>query len=335
MMCSKWIQGIVQRNNQYKAIIFMLHRFDSEAHKSHGHSPEFLRQCIRYLKSNGREIVPLDTLIMSLRGEIPPIRNAVAFTLDDGYTDQAEIGLPIFIKENIPATICLITEFVSQRYWLAESRIAYILESTEKKFAHVNFLDNSFEINLSDKERLKNERKRLIYFCKKISLKEVEKFIVLLSKNLAVEVPKNPPIGYSALTWDDAKKLEKRNIFFAAHTCKHPSLLREDRCTAEDEILSSIERIKSELESPSKVFFYPTGRLSLDFSEREMSIIRKANFIGAVSAEPGYVELKSKPDDLYSIPRFSFPDSTSDFKEIVHHITHIKDVIYTRLYKGK
>jgi len=128
LLCSRPLQAVLNPMVKNQAVIFMLHRFASSKHGTSGHDPELVDESLSYLKHIGRNVISLDDLFRSLTGEIEPVPNAIVYTLDDGFCDQAEVGASVFIEHGCPVTIGMISELASQRYWLAENRIAYIVE---------------------------------------------------------------------------------------------------------------------------------------------------------------------------------------------------------------
>jgi len=89
---------------QKKAVIFMLHRMSSPDVIEEGHSVEFLEQAISHLLRKGYNLVSLEDIYKNMNEGGPPLEKAIAFTLDDGFIDQAKIAAPVFIKHKCPAT---------------------------------------------------------------------------------------------------------------------------------------------------------------------------------------------------------------------------------------
>lgn len=93
-----------------RGAIFTLHHvrphnrppFDPNGHLEI--TPEFLDAAIRRLKADGYRFVRLDDLPRILAEE-PAGAPVAAFTLDDGYRDNAEYALPVFEKHGVPFTI--------------------------------------------------------------------------------------------------------------------------------------------------------------------------------------------------------------------------------------
>jgi peptidoglycan/xylan/chitin deacetylase (PgdA/CDA1 family) len=78
--------------------IARFHRLRHSKRDTPGRDPEMLRQVLSYLRRDRYQLLSLVELLRRLDGEGPPLRRAVAFTIDDGYLDQAEIGAPLFAE---------------------------------------------------------------------------------------------------------------------------------------------------------------------------------------------------------------------------------------------
>src|SRR5262245_17767690 len=72
-------------------VIFMLHRFlDPTLDYDASHNIDALREMLKYLRHQRFDLVSLSTLIE--RAETGTrLKGAIAFTIDDGYRDQATI----------------------------------------------------------------------------------------------------------------------------------------------------------------------------------------------------------------------------------------------------
>ena len=76
-------------------------------------TPEFLDAAIRQLRIEGYRFVALDDIPRLLAAE-PEGQPFAAFTLDDGYRDNAEHALPVFERHGVPFTV-FVTKGFSER----------------------------------------------------------------------------------------------------------------------------------------------------------------------------------------------------------------------------
>ena len=112
--------------------IFMLHRLNQDDKSRAGHTPSFLRRCLDYLGKNNFNFVSIEAIFAYLRGETPLPSKPVAFTMDDGFIDQATIAAPIFIEYNCPVTVFLITGMLDGKIWPWFDQVDYYLTNTRK-----------------------------------------------------------------------------------------------------------------------------------------------------------------------------------------------------------
>lgn len=321
------INGFLRNISKHHCTIFMLHRFDMSAYGSAstaGHNPDFVSECIKALKQKGYNLVHLDQVIeAALAGHIIP--NAVVFTIDDGFHDHALAAEHIFIKNQCPVTIFLITDFVDGHYWIAESKVRYIIEqaTSNKKL----FFDTGHDqiCGKNKSEFISN----LIWHLKTLPLELAESNIERLATSFEVTLPEQIPDYDKPLSWDDARRLEKSGLVrFGAHSRFHPTLALEDNQTAKDNIFGSVDKLSQEVRHPSKVFCYPTGRRRIDFNSRDQALVKQTNCIADLATNPGYLNLKHLSKQNYvSANRFALPNDPINFKQCINYIELIKSKI--------
>ena len=296
------------------AAIFTLHRIDDPALGIHGHTPEFLRTTLRYLRHEGYNLISLAHVYKRLRGEIPPLRKAIVFTIDDGFIDQATIAAPIFAEFDCPLTIFLITGFLDRKLWPWDDQVSYVFSKTQRQKLAVRIGDNDLQYDIpSVAQRVacaKDFRKRV----KLVTESEMLQALEDLARNAGVDIPKEPISPYLPMTWDMARKLENEGVTFAPHTVSHPILSRLTRERVQYEISESWRRMQEELAHPLPVFAYPTGR-RIDFGIREIKILQEEGLFGAITMEPGHSDLTQRKLGRYipyQLNRYALPNNIED-----------------------
>lgn len=292
--------------------VFMLHRMQSWYSPDTGHSPELLRQALFWLHRRGYQFVSLREIFAWIESGVKPPRNAVAFTLDDGYLDQARIAAPIFAEFGIRCTIFTITDFLDGRSWPWDARIRYIFSQTRRTSLSVTWKDREFRYDLSDEPKKWAAMRSFREYCKHVPGADVDGLVRELARAGDVDVSA-PPRMYEPLGWDEARRLEKCNVDFAPHTRNHYSLSGLEAEEANHEIIGSWRRLQQELADPVPVLAYPTGRLC-DITVREVTALKQAGLVGAVTTEPGYVhfdDAKGAYAKRFFINRFSYSDDIS------------------------
>ncbi len=316
------INNIVHHIAASNSIVFMLHRFQYDELGIEGSDPDFLRQCLQLLRKKNFNLVTVDDIVeANYRGE--PIKNAIAFTVDDGYIDHAEIAGKIFAEYDCPASYYLITNFVDGDYWPEDAKVQYLLEETKKESIDWAFDKLALKTSLTTPQQRHLAVKHLIWSAKVLPIEQLQLATNSLAKALEVDLPDTPPGQYRPMTWEHARSLEKQGARIGAHTLQHATLSRETKASATHQIMGSFEAVKRNVNNPSNIFCYPTGR-NLDFNSENITTVKECGFIGAISANPGY-HTSNQVEGMFSIPRFSIPDNLESLQQITLYIEYFKD----------
>ena len=294
---------------QQKTVIFMLHRMATPDRLCNGHSDEFLNHALTYLSRKGYNFVSLEEVFNNIRDGGPPLKKAIAFTIDDGFIDQARIAAPIFIKHQCPVTIFLITGFVDNGSPPWDAFLKYVFYKMDNKQITVKLKSKYFTYKIDTSEERYNSMNDFRKKCKNLSEPELMETLQHLATELGLENTCMPIAGFQALSWEDAVALENFGISFSPHTISHAILSNYSDFRAHEEITGSWQRLVDNLKHPCPVFAYPNGHKK-NFTMRDINYIKELGLLGAVTAEPGYVDLSEFTDaDRYLIKRMSFPSS--------------------------
>ena len=305
--------------------IFMLHRMDTgEGSTVGGTRPDHLRRCLQYLVKHGYVFLSLEQLVTELKnGRSLPTR-AVAFTMDDGYADQAKIAAPIFKEFNCPLTFFVITGMLDQILWPWDAQIAWITGASKRATLDTSVVDKSFILPLSNIEERRHAKRELHNAVRELPSNQVGEITSRIARDAGVTVPEKPPAAWQPMSWEMARQLERQGIQFAPHSVSHNVLSRLDDKSMQQEINDSWHALDRELLHPLKLFCYPTGRV-IDYGTREIDALRESSFTGAVTTTPGYTEqLDANDERLFRIPRFSLPESMHDFIQCCTWIEYVK-----------
>ncbi len=304
--------------------IFMFHRFNSTEHGVSGHDPVFLDKCLQYLKDHNYSFVSLEQIVDSIRTNSPLPKRSIAFTIDDGFLDQATIAAPVFLKHNCPVTIFLITGMIDNELWPWDDKIAYLVKHSQQNFIQLEIDGVEKSYTLQDSESRQQATRSIQNWFKTLDAGNIPGYINKLSDATLLPVPEDPPSNYQAMSWDMARELEKKGITFGPHTKSHLILSQLNDKIARQEIEHSWARLTEELASPTPIFCYPTGRDS-DFTQREVDNLIRMGLKGAVSTQPTFIDMACTTNNgIYRLPRFSFPDSHSDFVQYSSWIERAK-----------
>jgi peptidoglycan/xylan/chitin deacetylase (PgdA/CDA1 family) len=116
---------------------------------------------------------------------------------------------------------------------------------------------------------------------------------------------------------DEVRGLARAGMTIGAHTVTH-SMLRD---LSDDDALREIEQSRADLQqivdSDVRLFAYPNGRPGQDYGARDVGIVQRLGFTGAVSTAWGAGTSRSDP---LQVPRFTPWDRTP--KRFVLRLMH-------------
>ncbi len=311
--------------------VFMLHRFATPDGRISGHDPRMLRAAFAFLREHNFATLSLDELCeQSVNGTVPA--RAVAFTIDDGYAEQAAVGAELFLEHDCPVTFFLATGLTDGTFWPLEAKVAYLFKQL-KGSAKLEIDGRVTHIDTQNRVGVTTARRAFVGELKDLPIDAAIARLNSVCAGLQVELPGSPPEVFAPLTWADARRLESRGLHFGAHTVRHVTLAREDDATALAELEQCTTRVRSELKNPSGVFCYPTGR-SGDYGVREKQFVQQLGYTAAVSAEAGYIVVPEVAQAPYDLQRFSLPDTLTGFKDIVLQSYRMREQIRRRFRRA-
>jgi peptidoglycan/xylan/chitin deacetylase (PgdA/CDA1 family) len=322
-MASLWRQILKNR-----ATILMLHRFNHPDLGGRGHDPALIRGLIAFLRREQFEILPLDELFERLSGAGRPLRGAVAFTIDDGYIDQAIVGARIFAEYDCPATIFVTTGFLDGKIWQWWDRIDHIFRSTRRQKLTTGLGAETVRYEWRDDRGRTLARNDFELRCKSVPHSVKETAIYDLGHAAEVDLPELPPARYAPMSWSDVRSCEALGTRFAPHTVTHPILSRLPPAESLWEIRESWDRVRAEARDPLPIFAYPNGSDD-DFDDREINILRELGFRGGLRfGEQHAVCPFTAADQQFLVPRIGFPDTMSQVLQTVSGLGELRRALF-------
>ena len=310
------------------ATIFMLHRFRDVERGIAGCDVAHLRRALAYLIRNNYELVSLAELFERLGGNGPKARGAVAFTIDDGYIEQATIAAPVFSEFGCPVTVFVSTGFLDGKLWFWWDQIEYVFRHSTCGSLHVPVGDRVFDQRWENEEQRARVQAEFTARCKRVSEAEKSAAITRLAQFSGVEIPRIPPPQCAPMSWEQVRECEGMGVTFGPHTVAHPVLSCTTHDTASYEITESWTRLRAEARRPVPIFCYPNGGWD-DFGDREITILRNLGFLGAVAGEPGYangVTFQNGTENRFRVQRFGFPDELPNLIQYVSGVERLKQL---------
>lgn len=302
--------------------IFMLHRIEVANVGIRGPSPSYLRQCLSYLTKEGYQFISVEEAINRALNDALEKKKWVAFSLDDGCFEQVEIAAPLFHEFNCPSTCFLIADYVDGKSWPWDYQLQYILAHTKHKRIHAELGGRNFSIDTKPVKAYE----QLVQLIRIYSASQTNEAVSQISLAADVITPPRPPKFLAPTSWDQVRHAETLGMQFGPHSCTHRNLaaLTDEEVTAE--ISRSIERINTECALPARVFCYPSGKHG-EFDQRAIDALKRADIIGALSAEPGYLSANrvKKGDERFTIPRMAMPRNFDTFKLYISWAQHLRE----------
>ncbi len=311
-----------------RATIFMLHRFREPNSRVAGHDPEMIRQGLAYLRRKKYLLVSLEEVFRRI-AEGAPLERVVAFTIDDGYRDQARVGAKLFAEFNCPVTTFLTTGFLDHRIFFWSDKIDYIFSHTSRLQISVGLAGNELSYRWNEEAGRRVAQTDFTERCKDVPETDRLAAVGMLAKALAVDLPDEAPPEYSPMSWEEARECEKLGMTFGPHTVTHPFLSQIKDDQSATEIATSWNRLRSEVKSPVPVFCYPYGRL-VDFGPREVTHLQSLGFSGAVAGAPGYSSREAfhrSPSAPFEVRRWGYPDTLAYLVQLVSGVERFKQIL--------
>jgi peptidoglycan/xylan/chitin deacetylase (PgdA/CDA1 family) len=312
-LSSRPISFIAERFVNPGIPIFMFHRFISPDNPDKGHDPSYLNDCLNYLRKNNYNFVSVEQIAKSISNKTKLPGRSVAFTMDDGFEDQATIAAPVFLAHKCPVTIFLISGMIDGELWPWDDQVSHMINNTARSELSLKLVDNQQSFKLTNRDDKRSAIQNIQNWIKTLDAENMSDYLLAISNATQINMLDIPPSNYKPMSWDQARELEAKGIQFAPHTRSHRILSRLVEGSAREEIEHSFKRLREELSSPSPIFCYPTGGTE-DYTDRDIALIQQAGLIGAVSTTTTFVNPnRAEINYPYQLPRFGFPDSFLDF----------------------
>jgi peptidoglycan/xylan/chitin deacetylase (PgdA/CDA1 family) len=305
---------LLSRLRRDRCAIVMMHRFAVPESARPGHDPTRLRTLLAHLRSIGVSLLAVDEAVQhyAIAGghgsaARPP---AVAVTVDDGYADFSDVGLPVFEEYDCPVTGFVVPDVIDGKRWFWWDQVEWALLHASRHRLALELDGNPLRLSWDSAEERGVHHRTLCERLKGVDDATRQTFLTDLSQVADVPVTSDMPTAYRVLSWDELRSCERRGARFGPHTMSHPILSRCTESQSRDEIVQASARVLDALENPSRVFCYPNG-CTQDFGAREILALRSTGMMAAVSAVPGLVRpvsIGTDQDAIWRVPRFAYDD---------------------------
>lgn len=288
--------------------IVMLHRLGSGTGSPLGVNrhlsmePDFLDRMIGDLKKAGYEFVSMDGVLERLDSPQAKAPRFVCVTLDDGYRDNLEAGLPLFRKHEVPFAVYIAPGLV-------EGSAVLWWEVLERLVASCDEL--TLPAGKGGKEQIS---------CKSLALKRRAYCRLLrhFTENIAEEeqlgllkelcvlhgMEWSSAAAQDIMGWDEIRRMAEDPLCtIGAHSMNHYHLRRLAPDIAFDEMVRSAEILQERLGKRPQHLAYPYGYAEAA-GLREAEMAERIGFASAVTSRHGTIH-PDHSQHRYGLPRIS------------------------------
>lgn len=263
--------------------------------------PAFLEEMIVALKAEGYEFVSMDQVLERLDASRPSAPRFVCVTLDDGYRDNLEVGLPIFRRHEVPFTVYVAPGLVDGSVLLWWEVLEELIAAKDRIELPAPGGVETFDASTMAAKR-RTYRRLLCFFTRQIGEEDQLDFLrgLYLSHGMDWSAVGRPPI----MTWEEIARIAADPLCtIGAHSIHHYHLRRLAPEKAFEEMARSADVIEEHLGVRPAHMAYPYGYPDA-VGPREADLAAKAGFASAVTSRHGTIQ-PAHAGHLYALPRIS------------------------------
>jgi peptidoglycan/xylan/chitin deacetylase (PgdA/CDA1 family) len=267
-------------------------------------TPEFLDQVLHDIRAAGFDIISLDAAVERLKDKdtahVRANRPFAVITFDDGYRDNVDYAAPILKKHNAPWTLfsCIACAQGQARLWWLE------LEEAIARLdrVRVDLPYGAIDL-LSETAAQKSAVYDHIYWALRAGTEDA--LLDTIGKIAAnANIDAQARVRELCMTFDELRSLaHDPNVTIGAHTVTHPRLAKLSEATAMSEMVTSKQRLETEIGQEIRHIAYPVGDPT-SAGLREFALARQAGFISGVTTRPGHV-FHAHAEHVHALPRVS------------------------------
>lgn len=265
-----------------------------------------------YYFSKNYNVFSMDQLIdcMQTQNEFPA--NSLAFTFDDGYSDNYAAA-QILRKYRSSGTFFITTSPVERRsrFWLAE--VIYLILRTSKEILILDSPNDQEKFVLGDRSSRWNVIRKIIGMIKSNNKKFREEVLKQISDQLGRE-DFFKEIENLMLTLQQVKDMQEMGMVIGSHTLTHLNLPNADSEDALHEICESKKILENKLQSKMRHFSYPNSGPYDYYNETVRKFVVESGYESSCTSNQGFVRNNS---DHFALDRMR---TVSRLEEVVHSI---------------
>jgi len=276
--------------------------------------PETLQQQLKVLKKLF-EMVSLDDWITAHNNGQPLPKRACAITFDDGWQDNHNFALPVFVQEQVPATVFLTTDLIgTRRHFFPERLIRLLLALIKrdqlKKEPWLKSLVTEHgrnEIPASG-PALATFLDQIVNSAKRFSELDLRAKITSAEIGLGLQEQFDPP---DLLDWSQVAAMSASGLInFGAHTQTHLRLDRlYDRSLLEAEIVQCKHDLIQHTGQKQAHFCYPNG----DSTPQAKAMVQQ-HYPAALTTTRGW---NHRDSNLHQLRRIGISESNGSKRDFL------------------
>lgn len=258
--------------------------------------------------------VSMDQAAAILAGEAAPVKNAVVVTLDDGYTNNFTVALPLFEKHEVPATFFIVPEKVHSQtpFWF--DRFDYAIQHNTETGTRLPILDQEVVVAADDRNALKQSMLRCFRILMDAIEDDQELATVAAATCESIEQLRSQSILDRFDADDPASIVSAERLAalgehplctFGSHTQNHvrvPGLAAQQ---ADEELVRSAREVSALVSKPCHYFCYPNG----DYDAQSAKRVGAAGYRLGLTCVDG---MNRVGDDPLVLKRINWPNRASD-----------------------
>ena len=250
--------------------------------------------------------VPLDDVLLFLRGEKRLPRRPVAVTFDDGFLDNFEIAAPILDRLGIPGTFYVTVAAIALESPPWFCRLRYAFGTTRR--SRFQSADDARVYDLDTPQDRRSGFLAASATCATRSGPVQAQTIRSIEEALGVE-----PLASKGvmMNWDHVRALCRSGHTVGSHTLTHPNLAQIPESEVDHELRESRRILVSQIGKEVVHLSYPNAILEPYWTPKTCEIAARAGYRTAVTSESGSVSAKDRP---LSLSRVGVPRDVDEFR---------------------
>jgi protein-tyrosine-phosphatase/peptidoglycan/xylan/chitin deacetylase (PgdA/CDA1 family) len=308
------LRGFMARVRGRRLNVLLMHRIAQPEHGIHGHSVAELRALLTAVRDHRLNVVSLEDVLLAANGEREIPHDSVAFSIDDGFWDQAEIAAPLFLEYGVPVSMFVITGFVDGDIVPWDLRVNDMFQRCAARSIDIPFGRVTLSYDLADERTRVAARRNFLAICKSVDAPTCERLVDALAAAVGEELRELPP-WHRPMTWSQARALEQQGVTFGSHTRTHRIVSQLPAAQVREELLQSQQRLSSQLKSPLPILCWPIGRKQ-DFLPRDCALAAELGYRAAFAVTDTVTvcgRIDRRTTDMFDLGRTSCPRGVGEF----------------------